>query len=88
MTTVKPIIKLPPRSKSCTTRSVYQDNNNSNSYDSTQQQQYIVSQNIYFEDNENRLSDYDIQRLFQEYNLYEYVSTFSRMLSIFLYTMT
>jgi hypothetical protein len=70
MTTVKPIIKLPPRSKSMTTRSVYQDNN---IYDQQEQQQYIVSQNIYFEDNENRLSDYDIQRLFQEYSLYEYV---------------
>lgn len=65
MATVKPIIRLPPRSKSCTTRSVYVDDN------SHDQQQQLVSQDLYFEDDENRLLDYDIERLLQEYNLYK-----------------
>lgn len=65
MATVKPIIRLPPRSKSCTTRSVYVDDNNN------KQQQQLVSQDLYFEDDENRLLDYDIERLLQEYNLYK-----------------
>ncbi|KAI7890624.1 uncharacterized protein EV154DRAFT_511030 [Mucor mucedo] len=64
MATVKPIIRLPPRSKSCTTRSVYVDDN------SHDQQQQLVTEDLYFEDDENRLSDYDIERLLQEYNLY------------------
>jgi hypothetical protein len=63
MATVKPIIKL-PRSKSCSTRSNYQDMSTS-SYD----QQFIASKELYFEDSEDRLSDYDIHTLLQEYKL-------------------
>ncbi|GAN06588.1 conserved hypothetical protein [Mucor ambiguus] len=65
MTTVKPIIKLPPRSKSCSTRSTYQDM--MSPYDT----QSIVSNELYFEDKENRLQDYDIQHLLQDYSLYQ-----------------
>lgn len=65
MTTVKPIIKLPPRSKSFSTRSNYQDMMAPSSYD----QHNIVSENLYFEDIENRLSDYDILSLLQDYHL-------------------
>jgi hypothetical protein len=65
MTTVKPIIKLPPRSKSCSTRSNYQDMMTPSSYD----QHYIVSKELYFEDSENRLSDYDIRSLLRDYKL-------------------
>ncbi|GAA5805551.1 hypothetical protein HPULCUR_011070 [Helicostylum pulchrum] len=63
MATVKPIIKLPPRSKSCTTRSVYTD-------DFDQPQQQLVTQDLYFEDDNDHLSDYDIRRLLNEYELY------------------
>lgn len=65
MATVKPIIKLPPRSKSCSTRSTYQDM--MSSYD----QQSIVTNELYFEDKENRLQDYDIHNLLQDYNLFQ-----------------
>lgn len=64
MATVKPIIRLPPRSKSCTTRSVYVDDN-------SHEQQQLVTQELYFQDDENRLVDYDIERLLQEYSLYK-----------------
>lgn len=65
--TVKPIIKLPPRSKSCTTRSVYPDDLDQQQ----QQQQQFVGQELYFEDEEDQVSDYDIQRLLQDYELYK-----------------
>lgn len=63
MATVKPIIKLPPRSKSCTTRSVYTE-------DFDQPQQQLVTQDLYFEDDNDQLLDFDLRRLLSEYELY------------------
>lgn len=74
-TLIKPVIKLPPRSKSCTTTT---SQSSSSFYavghsgpDSQQPyQSLIASKDLYFEDNENtKVSDYDMQRLFSEYKL-------------------
>lgn len=53
MATVKPIIKLPPRSKSI----------------STSRTAEIMTNELFFEDSDNSIHDFDIQRLLQDYNL-------------------
>ncbi|OBZ91501.1 Polyadenylate-binding protein 4 [Choanephora cucurbitarum] len=63
MTTKKPVIKLPPNNKSTYV-------NRPGSYrDVTQYESTFVSKDLFFEDEENRLSYSDIESLFQEYNI-------------------
>lgn len=62
MTTVKPIIRLPQRGKSISmNRSPFAETNGF--------QQIITSEHLFFEDNENKLIDYDIHGLLKDYAL-------------------
>jgi hypothetical protein len=48
---MKPIIKLPPRSKSISIPEI------------------VSTNELYFQDPDNEINDFDIQRLLQDYNL-------------------
>ncbi|KAI9470517.1 MAG: hypothetical protein EXX96DRAFT_584615 [Benjaminiella poitrasii] len=72
MTTVtKPIIKLPPRNKSsCSTNTNYQQITMMMSSFDPQQQSYFISNELFFKDKDNQISDSDIHHLLLDYHLY------------------
>ncbi|KAI8338818.1 hypothetical protein BD560DRAFT_412765 [Blakeslea trispora] len=63
MATAKPIIKLPPSNK------VTSANRPISHRDIAPYKSAFVSKDLFFEDDENRLTDDDIENLFQEYNM-------------------
>ncbi|KAI8890435.1 hypothetical protein K501DRAFT_206351 [Backusella circina FSU 941] len=64
MTTLKPIIKLPPRSKPCSTNRIsFQD------IVKTRKIEALITNELYFEDVDQRVTDYDIHFLLQEYSV-------------------
>jgi hypothetical protein len=64
MTTLKPIIKLPPRSKACSTNRI-----SFQGLAKTRKIEALITSELYFEDVDQRVTDYDVQYLLQEYSV-------------------
>ncbi|KAI8971826.1 hypothetical protein BDF20DRAFT_886710 [Mycotypha africana] len=88
MSTLKPIIKLPPRNTTHNNNNNNNNNSNNNRLNpsnnnrtltaesttystSPKQQQLSISNELFFEDMDNKLTDYDIQNVLQGFKIFQ-----------------